>query len=192
MPRAGGGVLVLANGADDAAPGAAYQEEHERGGERDQDPADDHDPELVGGVAEGADPVATLHDRVEGVEAARDRLQAEGPARDLGGGGGADQQAQDLGGGERGDGEVFLAQAQGGETEHEGEDDAEPQPEGDAEPERAAPGRDGDGGAVGGHHHEGDLAEVEQAGVAEMEVEADHEQREDRGLRAEAGAAGVP
>ena len=137
-------------------------------------------------------PVATVRDRVEGVEAACDRLQAEGPARDIGSGRGADQQAQDLGGGERGDGEVFLAQAHGGDAEHDGKDDAEPQPEEDAEPERAAPGRDGDRGAVGAQHHESHLTKVEQAGVAEMEVQTDHEQGEDRGLGAEARTAGVP
>ena len=157
-----------------------------------QDPRHGHQPEVLVAEVEVAPPdVPGVGVGIEVAEASTHALQPERAAGEVGGRPRPDQEPDDLRRRDRGDGEVVGPQPQGGYAQQQGEHRRTDQAEGDGEPEAAAPGGDEDGGAVGADHHEPHLAEVGEAGVAEVHVEADGQQGEDRGVGAEGGPQGV-
>ena len=80
----------------------------------------------------------------------------------------------DLRGGDGDDRQVVGSQPQRGDTEQQRQHDGQHEADEDAEPEAAGPRRSTrDDHRVAGDHHEAGLAEVQQARVAEVHVEAD-------------------
>src|SRR5207247_11473860 len=57
-------VLVLPDGADDPAPGTAYEQGDEHRGERHERPRDDDHPEVAMRVRDRSEAVTTLRNRV--------------------------------------------------------------------------------------------------------------------------------
>ena len=78
------------------------------------------------------------------------------------------------------DGEVVGAQAQRRDAEDQAEDDPADEDQRDRRPQRPAVLGDRHGDGVGPDGGEAGLAEVEQAGVAEVHVEADGDQARSR------------
>ena len=88
----------------------------------------------------------------------------------------APDDADDLPGGDRDDGQVVGPQAQRRGAEQQRQHDAGGEADEDADPQRPPVRVRRDAEAVGAGGHEADLAEVQQAGVPEVQVEADRGQ----------------
>ncbi len=177
------GVLVLADGLEDTAPRTVRQEEHEPAQHQDESPSDDHRPEVVT-VELHAEEVVLLTrvERAERGERVGETEQAVGGSGDRIRGGGPEDQPQDLGRGDRDDGEVVGPQPQRRDTEDDGQQPGRGETDEDADPQRLLVGDGHDPDAVAAEEGEPDLTEVQQSGVAEVQVEADRQQRvEDRG-----------
>ena len=191
MPRRAYGVLVLADRLEDPAPRAAHECPGHQAHQRDERPADHHHPEVVGRPAhQGAD-LHRLVERVVGAERLGERLEAVLAAEVLQEADRAHHLSHDLGGRDRHDREVVGAQPQRGHTEQERQQRGHEEAGGDAEPEAQAPRGHERGHRVATDRHEGGLAEVEQSGVAELDVEADRREAVDHGGRADGLLQGV-
>src|ERR671919_349259 len=190
LAQAAGHVLVLPDRPDDPPPRAADQPVDQERAQAHEQPAHDQAEELGGRVAEVAE-VEAAGERVEVPEVLAHVLQPERPAGEVGGRPRPGHEAQDLRGGDGHDGEVVGPQPQRRQTQQEREDHRQGDGQRDPGPHRQAPGVDGHPDAEGAEQHEPDLTEVVQTGVAEVEIEADRQQCEDRRLGAERGAGGV-
>src|SRR5690349_2096193 len=174
------GVLVLADALEDAAPRAAHQRPRHQAAQGDQEPADQQRPEVVGPPRDDARDADAAGERVEAREALVEALEAVLAAEVLQQRDRADRLADDLGRGDGDDREVVRAQAQRGDAERQGQEGGRPQGHHAADPERQAPRRHERRDRVAADRHEAGLAEVEQPGVAEVDVEADRGQAVDR------------
>jgi hypothetical protein len=118
------------------------------------------------------------------VAAAGDALRAAGEVEERLVADRAADVSHDLRGRDGHDRQVVASELQRWYAEHEREDERQQQPDDHREEERHVLG-DGDREAVGAEQHERGLADVEQAGVAEVDVEPDHGDRDGGGLRGE-------
>ena len=91
----------------------------------------------------------------------------------------AEGEAQDLGSGDRGDGQVVGPKPQRRHAQEDREHDRGEQRDAHCGPEREVEGHDAHRQAVGADGHEACLAEVEQPGVAEVDVQSDRSECED-------------
>jgi hypothetical protein len=189
LAEAAHGVLVLADGLEHAAPRALHHQVDDEAAHRDEHPADEHDPQLPVREEQRDRPeveaVVAGREGVELLEAGAEAAPAVGAAEDVLERHRAEHQADDLRAGDRDDGQVIGPQVQRRDAEEQRQDGRRDEADDDAHPERQAHDGDRHGQAVAGHGHERRLAEVEQAGVAEVDVDADRGERVQHRLHAD-------
>jgi hypothetical protein len=96
------------------------------------------------------------------------------------------RETDDLRESDRRDREVIGAQAQGGKADENAEDDCDRDRGRQREPERPLRLHGQDHHRVGADRHEADLAEVDDPGVADVELQPEREDRVDAGEHADA------
>ena len=89
--------------------------------------------------------------------------------------------ADDLGEGDGGDGEIVGAQPQRGQADQDAGDDGDQDGHGHGPPERPAGIDHQHPHGIGADAHEARLAEIEQAGEADIDLQAEHEDAVDAG-----------
>jgi hypothetical protein len=123
--------------------------------------------------------VPAVVERVPVLEAVREPVDPVRPAGDVAEGRRAHDQSDDLTDRDGDDREIVGSESQRRQTQQDPEHHAGEQSDDDPDPERCADRGGGDSHAVGTGGHEGHLTEVEQAGVAEVQIQADRRKSED-------------
>ena len=172
-----GRVLVLADALQYATPRAAHQRPDQHADHRDHRPAEHHHEQSVAVEHLLADVEAIVVDpRVEVLEEPGPALLAIAATREPREPRRVDEVTDDLGRGDRDDRQVVGPQPQCWKTEEQGEGDRGDEDDRQGGVPRPVVLGDRDGEGVGPHGGESGLAEVEQAGVSDVDVEAHGDQ----------------
>ena len=188
-----GGVLVLADAPQHATPRAAHQRPDERGDECRQAPADDHheQPVAVDRLRAHVEAGGVV-DRVEVFEERRPSVAPVGAARQPREARRVQEEADDLGDRDRDDGEVVGAKPQRRQAECERQQHRAHEHERQGPVPRPAVRDDRNGEGVGPDRREAGLAEVQQTGVADVDVESGGDDAVAGRRRTDGGVQGVP